>query len=63
MISSHIIPSASPANKARIKTLVQQCLDAQGKNVAPYEAEIEAIVARLYGLTEGERAIVEEKEG
>ena len=37
--------------------------DAQGKNVALYEAEIEAIVVRLYGLTELERSIVEGKEG
>lgn len=52
---------ASLADKARIETLVQQCLNAQGKDVAPYEAEIDAIVARLYGLTEAERAIVKGK--
>jgi hypothetical protein len=40
-------------------TLVQKCLDAKGQNVAVYEAEIGAIVARLYGLTEAERAIIE----
>lgn len=40
------------------KSLVQQCLTAQGQNVAPYEAEIDAIVARLYGLTEVECAII-----
>ena len=62
MISSPI-PSASSADRTRIETLVQKCLDAQGKNVAPYEAEIEAIVVRLYGLTELERSIVEGKEG
>ncbi|MFZ9736816.1 MAG: hypothetical protein ACO3EZ_02290 [Prochlorotrichaceae cyanobacterium] len=32
--------------------------DAQEKNVSPYEAELEAIVARLYELTEAEKAIV-----
>jgi len=52
------IPPASPADKARIEALVQQCIDAQGKDVAPYEAEIDDIVARLYGLTEAERAII-----
>jgi len=36
------------------EAIVQKCLDAQDQNVAPYEAEIEAIAARLYGLTEAE---------
>jgi adenine-specific DNA-methyltransferase len=57
------IPPASPADRASIETLVQQCLDAQGKDVAPYEAEIDDIVARLYGLTEAERAIIAGREG
>jgi hypothetical protein len=35
----------------------KSCLS--GTNVAPYEAEIEAIVFGLYGLTELERSIVE----
>lgn len=56
------IPPASPADRASIETLVQQCLDAQGKDVAPYEAEIDDIVARLYGLTEAERAIIAGKD-
>jgi len=60
MISSFILPH-SPADKVNIATLVQKCLDAQGKNVAAYEAEIGAIVARLYGLTDGEGAIIEGK--
>jgi hypothetical protein len=55
------IPLASPADRASIETLVQQCLDAQGKDVALYEAEIDDIVARLYGLTEAERQIIEGK--
>jgi len=57
------IPPATDEEKKAIETLVQKCLDAQGTNVAPYEAEIEAIVVRLYGLTELERSIVEGKEG
>ena len=60
MISSSI-PQILSADKACIATLVQQCLEAQGKNVAPYEAEIDDIVACLYGLTEAERAIVKGK--
>ena len=53
----------SPTDKARIKTLVQPCLTAQGQAVAATEAEIDAIVARLYGLTEAEVAIIEEQAG
>jgi len=34
----------SPTDKARIKTLVQPCLTAQGQAVAATEAEIDAIV-------------------
>ncbi|WP_448571020.1 Eco57I restriction-modification methylase domain-containing protein [Trichothermofontia sp.] len=56
------IPPASPADKARIETLVQQCLTAQGQAVTAAEAEIDEIVARLYGLTDAERAIIEGKE-
>jgi hypothetical protein len=62
MISSPIL-SISPENKARIETLVQQCLNAQGQSVAAYEAEIDTIVARLYGLTEAERDLIEGREG
>jgi hypothetical protein len=51
------IASTSPTDKA----LVQKCPAAQGKDVASYEAEIDDIVARLYGLTETERAIIEGK--
>ncbi|MCH9056647.1 Eco57I restriction-modification methylase domain-containing protein [Synechococcus sp. PCC 6716] len=57
------IPLASPTDKSRIEALVQQCLAAQGKDVAAYEAEIDDIVARLYGLTEAERAIIAGREG
>lgn len=38
-----------------------KCLDAKGQNVAQWEAEIDQIVARLYGLTDAERAIIEGK--
>ncbi len=52
------IPPASPTDKARIETLVQQCLTAQGQAVTAAEAEIDEIVARLYGLTEVELQII-----
>ena len=50
------IASTSPTNKA----LVQKCPAAQGQN---YETEIDAIIARLYGLTEAEVAIIGEQTG
>ncbi|UBF28260.1 hypothetical protein K9N68_10475 [Kovacikia minuta CCNUW1] len=43
-------------DKARIETLVQRCLTGQGK--AAHEAEIDAIVARLYSLTDAELQII-----
>ena len=46
-----------------IKPLLQQCLTAQGQAVAQWEAEIDDIVAHLYGLTDAERVIIEGKEG
>jgi hypothetical protein len=52
-------PPASPADKA----LVQKCPAAQGKDVASYEAEIDAIVARLYSLTDAERQVIEGRDG
>ena len=55
------IPPASPADKTRIETLVQQYLTAQGQNVAATEAEIDDIVAHLYNLTDAERKIIEGK--
>lgn len=58
----NLLVSISPiplADKARIATLVQQCLTAQGQAVAPYEAEIDDIVAHLYGLTDAERTLIE----
>lgn len=52
------IASTSPTDKARIETLVQQCLTAQGQAVAATEAEIDDIVAHLYGLTDAELQII-----
>ncbi len=49
---------ASLADKARIETPVQQCLTAQGQAVAATEAEIDAIVAYLYSLTDAELQII-----
>ena len=46
-----------------IETLVQQCFTAQGQAIAAYEAEIGAIVARLYGLTDADRANIERRDG
>jgi hypothetical protein len=53
----------SPADRASIETLVQQCLTAQGQDVAAYEAEIDAIVAHLYGLIDADLEIIEGREG
>lgn len=46
------IPNALAADRIAIADLVQRCLDAkgQGSRVAEWEAEINARVARLYGL-------------
>ncbi len=55
------IPNAAPSDRAAIAELVQKCLDmsGQGQYVAEWEAEINARVARLYGLTEAEVAAIE----
>lgn len=46
------IPTAAPADRAAIEQLVARCLDARGDGplIAEWEAEIDARVARLYGL-------------
>lgn len=41
-----------------IETLVQNCLNAKGENVAHWEAEIDAICDRLYGLTDADLNII-----
>ena len=50
------VPAATTADRARLTELVQKCLDAegQGPDVVAWEAEINARVARLYGLDTGE---------
>lgn len=46
------MPNVQPPDRAAIADLVQQCLDAkgQGPHIVDWEAEINARVARLYGL-------------
>ena len=55
------IPQASPADRATIAALVQQCLDAQGKGqgILAWEAEINERVARLYGLSDAETRLLD----
>jgi len=54
-ITSRIpIPTAGEGDRAAIEKLVQKCLEAKGQNVKQWEQEIDAIVARLYGLSEEE---------
>ena len=52
------IPPASEVDKATLTTLVQNCLNAKGQNVSHWEAESDRIVARLYGLTPEDLAII-----
>jgi len=52
------IPSIGETDRKMIENLVQKCLDSQGQGVEQWEQEIDEIVARLYGLTEAERAII-----
>lgn len=52
------IPAVSEDEKQKIESLVQKCLDARGQGVLEWEAEIDEIVAGLYGLTEEEMRII-----
>jgi adenine-specific DNA-methyltransferase len=52
------IPTAGEGDRVAIEKLVQKCLDAKGQNVKQWEQEIDAIVARLYGLSEDEVKII-----
>ena len=52
------IPKASETDKKAIEKLVQKCLDAKGVGVEEWEAEIDDIVAHLYGLNEEEVKII-----
>jgi len=40
------------------KGFSQHCLNAKGQAIAPYEAEMDTIVAQPYGLTDAELAII-----
>ncbi len=53
----------NPLNHSRITQtysggIAQKCLDAKGQNVQEWEQAIDAIVARLYGLSEEEVKII-----
>jgi adenine-specific DNA-methyltransferase len=52
------IPTATEAEQKAIETLVQQCLEAKGQNIAQWEQEIDLLVAKLYGLSADEMAII-----
>lgn len=57
------IPNAFPAQRAAIEPLVRNLLDAkgQGPQVAEWEQELNALVYKLYRLTNEEICIVEEE--
>lgn len=57
------IPKASDKEKKAIEKLVQKCLDAEGQDCEKWEAEIDKIVTKLYGLQEKEIARVEGNNG
>ncbi|MEI6430038.1 MAG: N-6 DNA methylase [Pseudanabaena sp. ELA607] len=57
-VSQIPIPTATEAEQKAIETLVQKCLEAKGQNVTQWEQEIDAMVARLYGLSEEEMQII-----
>ena len=44
------IPNAAADERRKIASLVEQCLDKQGKGCEKYEAEIDDRVASLFGL-------------
>lgn len=54
------IATPSPTHRADIESLVQKCLDAKGKGIAKWEAEINRLVYEVYDLTPKEIAIIEE---
>ena len=54
------IPSAPAAERHAIEGLVEKCLAARGVGCETWEQEINARVARLYGLTKDEIKLVEE---
>ena len=58
------IPSATATQQAEIAGLVERVLALKGGGVdtSALEAQIDALVYRLYGLTPEEIAVVEERE-
>lgn len=52
------IPKAEKKDKKEIEKLVEKCLNAKGVNCEQWEAEIDDIVADLYGLSEEEKVII-----
>ncbi|MTF37509.1 Eco57I restriction-modification methylase domain-containing protein [Cyanobacterium aponinum] len=52
------IPQAEEKEKEVIEKLVEKCLNAKGVNCEQWEAEIDDIVADLYGLSEEEKVII-----
>ena len=57
-VSQIPIPTPSQTEQVKLNTLVQKCLDAKGQGVKEWEAEIDDIVAHLYGLTDEEKKII-----
>jgi hypothetical protein len=57
-IKSLPIPPAVEKDKQAIGELVKKCLNAKGVGVEKWEAEIDEIVAHLYGLTAEEMKII-----
>jgi len=55
------IPEASPAQRATMEALANKLLDAkgQGPQVTKWEQELNALVYKLYGLTDKEIRIIE----
>jgi hypothetical protein len=51
--------SVKPSVHSAIEVLVEKCLAARGENCGAWEAEINARVAHLYGLTPDEIKLVE----
>lgn len=52
------IPTALEPDRLAIEALVQKCLDAKGRGVEEWEAEIDERVAHLYGLTAEDMKII-----
>lgn len=61
-VSQFPVPTATPAQRVAIESLVRKLLNAkgQGPQVAEWEQELNALVYEVYGLTKEEIAIIEE---